>query len=154
MTERAITEDSLGAWLVKASPASLPIEEHARRGLADITSRCVRATYRTALVREGQPVLLWVSGNDRQHPAGIYAIGHTTGPVDAAAPSPAMPVRLRAVEPAIHREEIRAHPTLAGIEVIRMPAGSNPSYLDTEQYHALQQAFPQARSVQHLGWNP
>ena len=24
-----------------------------------------------------------------------------------------------------------------------MPAGSNPSYLDAEQYDALQQAFPQ-----------
>ncbi len=53
-----------------------------------------------------------------------------------------MPVRLRPSTPVIHREEILAHPTLAGIEVIRMPAGSNPSYLDAEQYAALQQAFP------------
>jgi hypothetical protein len=154
MAARAVTERSLGAWLVKASPGSLPIDELVETGFADITSRCVRPTYRTGLVREDQPVLLWVSGNNRQHPAGIYAIGHTTGSVDATAPSPAMPVRLRAVEPAIHREEILAHPTLAGIEVIRMPAGSNPSYLDAEQYQALQQAFPQARSPQHLGWNP
>ncbi len=139
----AVTESSLGAWLVKASPGSLPIDELVRTGFADITSRCVRPTYRTGLVREGQPVLLWVSGNDRRHPAGIYAGGHTTGPVDAASPSPEMPVRLRAIEPAVHREEIKAHPTLAGIEVVRMPAGSNPSYLDTEQYDALQQAFPQ-----------
>ena len=143
MTDRAITEHSLGAWLVKASPASLPIEELVRTGFADITSRCVRATYRTDLVCEGQPVLLWLSGNDPRHPAGIYASGHTTGPVDAAAPTPEMPVRLHAVRPAVHRKEILDHPTLSRMEVIRMPAGSNPSYLDSEQYAALRHAFPQ-----------
>ena len=149
MTARAVTERSLGAWLVKASPGSLPIEELVRTGFADITSRCVRPTYRTGLVQRDQPVLLWVSGNDSRHPAGIYACGRTTGPVVPAAGSPTMPVRLRAIEPAIHRTDILDHPMLASIEVLRMPAGSNPSYLDTEQYHALQQAFPQAQDVQH-----
>jgi len=143
MTTRAVTERSLGAWLVKANPGSLPIEETVRTRFADITSRCVRPTYRTGVVREGQPVLLWVSGNDRRHPAGIYAAGHTTGPVDLEASSPEMPVRLRAIEPAIPRQEIRTHPVLAGIEVIRMPAGSNPSYLDAEQYRVLLRDFPQ-----------
>jgi hypothetical protein len=140
---RAISEDSLGAWLVKASPVSLPIEEVVRTGFTDITTRCVRPTYRTELVREGQPVLLWVSGNHPRHPAGIYAAGHTTGPVNEVAPTPEMPVRLRAVRPAIQRLELLDHPTLAGIEVLRMPAGSNPSYLDVEQYDALRHAFPQ-----------
>jgi hypothetical protein len=143
LTERAITEDTLGAWLVKASPAALPIEELVRTGFADITSRCVRATYRTKLIREGQPVLLWVSGNDPRHPAGIYASGRATGPVDEDGPTPEMPVRLRPVRPAVHRQEILHHPTLSAIEVIRMPAGSNPSYLDAEQYDALLHAFPQ-----------
>jgi hypothetical protein len=143
LTQRAITGESLGAWLVKASPAALPIEELVQAGFADITSRCVRATYRTGLIREGQPVLLWVSGNDPRHPAGIYASGHTTGPVDVAAATPEMPVRLHAVRPAVHRKEILDHPALSAIEVIRMPAGSNPSYLDVEQYDALRHAFPQ-----------
>ena len=151
MTARAITEGSLGAWLVKASPASLSIGELVRTGFADITSRCVRATYRTDLIKADQPVLLWVSGKDRQHPAGIYACGHTTGPVDEAAPTPEMPVRLRPVRPPVRREELLDDPMLSGIEVIRMPAGSNPSYLDVEQYAALQQAFPQTRGVQPLG---
>jgi hypothetical protein len=143
LTNRAITEQSLGAWLVKASPASLPIEELVRTGFADITSRCVRSSYRTDLIHEGQPVLLWLSGNDPRHPAGIYASGHTTGPVDVGMPTPEMPVRLHAVQPAVHRKEILDHPTLSAIEVIRMPAGSNPSYLDAEQYDALLHAFPQ-----------
>ena len=143
MADRAITEDSLGAWLVKASATSLPIEELVGTGFADITCRCVRATYRIELIRENQPVLLWVSGNDPRHPAGIYASGHTTGPVDDAGSTPEMPVRLQAVRPAVHRKEILDHPSLSGIEVIRMPAGSNPSYLDAEQYDALRHAFPQ-----------
>jgi hypothetical protein len=54
-----------------------------------------------------------------------------------------MPVSLRAIDPPVTREEIRAHPGLASIEVLRMPAGSNPSYLDLEQYGALVGAFPQ-----------
>ena len=143
VTTRAVTEDTLGAWLVKASPGPLRIAEQIRTGFAEITSRCVRPTYRASLIRPDQPVLLWVSGNDRRHPAGIYACGHTTGLVDLDVPSPEMPVRLHTVEPVIRREEILEDPTLAGIEVVRMPAGSNPSYLDTEQYDALQQAFPQ-----------
>ncbi len=52
-------------------------------------------------------------------------------------------MRLHAVQPAVHRKEILDHPTLSAIEVIRMPAGSNPSYLDAEQYDALLHAFPQ-----------
>ena len=31
----------------------------------------------------------------------------------------------------------------AEIEVLKMPAGSNQSYLDTEQYRCLLEAFPQ-----------
>ena len=54
-----------------------------------------------------------------------------------------MPVRLVPVDPVVTRAEILVHPVLSGCEVIRMPAGSNPSYLDTEQYRALQSAFPQ-----------
>jgi hypothetical protein len=98
----------------------------------------VRQTYRTALVRANQPVLLWVSGNDPEHPAGIHARGWTTGPA-----SDVIPVRLTAIEPVVSRSQVRDLPRLAGAEVLRMPAGSNPSFLDVAQYAALQEAFPQ-----------
>ena len=140
---RAVTESSLGAWLVKASPAALPLPELVRTGFAQITSRCVRPSYRTELVLEGQPVLLWVSGRDPRHPAGIYAHGQTTGPVHTADDGPAMPMRLQGVLPTVSREEILAVAELGGLEVLRMPAGSNPSYLDIDQYRVLRQQFPQ-----------
>ncbi|MET0999166.1 MAG: hypothetical protein ABWX73_10655 [Marmoricola sp.] len=127
---------------MKASPAGLSVDEAVRTGFEAVTSRCVRPTYRAELIREGQPVLLWVSGRDPRHPAGIYAVGHTTGPV-ARGEELAMPVRLQRLDPVVAREEIVADPTLASLEVIRMPAGSNPSYLDREQYAALLAAFPQ-----------
>ncbi len=135
---RALTEETLGAWLVKAAPSGLPMTEVMRTRFATVTSRCVRPSYRTALVREGQPVLLWLSGRDPDHPAGIHAHGLTTGPA-----SDEMPVRLVPVDPVVTRQQVLAVPGLAAAEVLRMPAGSNPSYLDVDQYLALLEAFPQ-----------
>ena len=145
----AVTASSLGAWLVKASPANLPVDDLLRSGFGDLTSRCVRPSYRVDLIETGQPVLLWVSGGHPRHAAGIYAAGLTTGPVQRGA-EVAMPLRLMRVEPAVERAELLADPVLAGLEVIRMPAGSNPSYVDKAQYRTLRQAFPQL----HIGWNP
>ena len=149
-TTRALTAGGLGAWLVKAQPGALPITEVLDDGFATVTSRCVRPSYRTDLVEAGQPVLLWVSGGDRRHPSGIYASGETTGPVRQDDSELTMPVRFGPLAPVVLRTELLGHPLLREIEVVRMPAGSNPSYLDTAQYRTLRQAFPQV----HLGWSP
>ena len=74
----AVTELSLGAWLVKARPAQAPIDEWYRSDFAAVTTRCVRPTYRARMIRPGQPVLLWLSGGDARLPSGIHAHGHTT----------------------------------------------------------------------------
>jgi hypothetical protein len=146
----AVTVATLGAWLVKARPDGLPLAELRASDFAGLTSRCVRPTYRAELVERGQPVLLWVSGRDPQHPAGIHAAGETTGGVQDDGSELSMSVRLHAIDPVVRREEILAHPVLRDLEVVRMPAGSNPSYLDRAQYRTLRQAFPQL----HLGWVP
>lgn len=140
---RAVTAGTLGAWLFKSTPAALPVAEVLRTGFGTVTGRCVRPGYRTDLVRAGQPVLLWVSGRDPEHPAGIYARGRTTGAGAYDGSEPFVPVRLCAVEPTVPRVELLAHPVLAWAEVIRMPAGSNPSYLEVAQYAALCADFPQ-----------
>ena len=139
----AITADRLGAWLLKATPAGLRADGHADR-LEGITSRCVRPSYRTGLVRPGQPVLLWVSGRDPQLPRGIHAAGRTTGEVDVDRDgSVSVPVALHEVSPPVLADGLLAHPVLRAIEVLTMPAGSNPSFLDVEQYAALVDAHPQ-----------
>jgi len=139
----AITQDSLGAWLLKADPAGGRLGEHAANRFESVTTRCVRPSYRTSLVRAGQPVLLWVSGRDPRLPAGLHAVGRTTGPVGESPDGPVMPVRLAALVPPVPRAALVEHPVLGGLEVLRMAAGSNPSYLDAGQYAALCAAFPQ-----------
>ena len=139
----AVTPESLGAWLLKADPSRSGLAELVGTGFEGVATRCVRPSYRTGLVAAGQPVLLWVSRGDPRYPRGIQANGRTTGPVVDSPEGPVMPVWLRPVTPVVPREALLADPVLADLEVLRMPAGSNPSYLDTTQYAALCAAFPQ-----------
>ncbi len=69
-------------------------------------------------------------------------MGVTTGPARAEGTELAMPVLLRSVDPVLPHHEIARHPLLAAIEVLAMPAGSNPSYLDVAQYACLRESFP------------
>jgi hypothetical protein len=94
---------------------------------------CVRPTYRTDLVAAGQAVLLWVSGSEPGLPAGIHAHGRTTGP----ARDGVMPVVLVPLDQPLLRSELVGHPDLAALEVLRMPAGSNPSYVTPGQLEVL-----------------
>lgn len=156
---RAVTRESLGAWLLKGSPEVHPVGEHVRSTFSTITSRCVRPTYRTDLIEAGQPVLFWISGHDPCTPAGIYAQGQTTGRaqdagtvdrwIEEADPGErtlVMPVELEPVEPPVLRSEIAEHPLLEQIEVMKMAAGSNPSFLSCEQLRALRSRWPQVRT--------
>ena len=86
----------------------------------------------------GQRVLLWVSGSEPDLPAGIHAHGRTTGP----AADGMMPVSLVPLSPPLLRSELVGHPQLADLEVLRMPAGSNPSYVTREQLRVLQGMCP------------
>lgn len=138
-----MTPALLGAWLLKANPAAGGLAELLRTGFENVETRCLRPSYRTGLVTAGQPVLLWVSGDDPRHPRGLHAHGWTTGPVREGPEGPVMPVWLRPLAPIVPHELLLADPALRGLEVMRMPAGSNPSYLDVEQYAALCAAFPQ-----------
>jgi hypothetical protein len=143
---RAVTRDSLGAWLIKASGRSPATREHLRSRFAELTTRCVRPSYRTELLEPGQRVLLWVSGDDPDHPPGLYAHGWTTGRAvpDVASPGAlVVPVRLEPLASPVLRSELRLHPELSAIEVLRMPAGSNPSYLTRDELDALRGQWPE-----------
>jgi hypothetical protein len=150
-TARAVTRESLGAWLIKATGGSPATRDHLRTGFTSLTTRCVRASYRTDLVEAGQPVLFWVSGDDTEHPAGIYGQGRTTGPAvpelggaeDGRVRTLVVPLRLEPLEVPVLRAELRLHPGLSDLEVLRMPAGSNPSYVTRTQLGALRGHWPQ-----------
>jgi hypothetical protein len=130
---RALTPATLGAWLVKASGATPSTREHVHAGFAGVETWCVRPTYRTGLVAADQPVLLWVSGSEAGLPAGIHAHGRTTGPAREGV----MPLVLAPLAEPLLRSELVAHPGLASLEVLRMPAGSNPSYVTPDQLDVL-----------------
>jgi hypothetical protein len=130
---RALSTDTLGAWLVKASGAAPSTREHVRAGFAEADTWCVRPTYRTGLVAAGQPVLLWVSGTEAGLPSGIHARGRATGP----ARDGEMPLVLAPLTDPLLRSQLVGHPDLASMEVLRMPAGSNPSYVTPEQLDVL-----------------
>ena len=113
------------------APAWTPGAEHA-------LTRCVRRSYRLTLMSEGQPCLLWISG--REQP-GVHALGVLTGPAGAE-DDPAVPVRLTLLDEMIPRSELLADPRTRDAEVLRMPAGSNPSWLSPRQFAAVLERVP------------
>lgn len=142
---RAVSLATLGAWLLKTDPASTPVGELVTSGFRSMTSRCVRRSYRTELMAPGQLVLLWVSGRDPRTPAGIYARGRLVGAAasDGSEGGLEVPLELRPLEPPLLRSELLGDPVLSGMEVLRMPAGSNPSYLTRDELDRLQDRWPQ-----------
>jgi hypothetical protein len=140
-TGRAVTRDRLGAWVVKANPSLTSVASLADDGYAGVCRWCVRPSYRTELVAAGHPVLLWVSGTDPDFPVGFHAYGETTGPCRTEAGQHEMPMRLQPVPSPVPRSVLLLDPVLARAEVVRMPAGSNPSYLDRTEYAALRAAY-------------
>jgi hypothetical protein len=142
---RAVTEQTLGAWLVKGNRGVSSVDELVRNGFTSVAGWCVHASYRTDLVLPGQPVLFWVSGGDRDHPTGIHAQGLTTGRPESAADGMKLilPLRLEPIPPPVTRTELLTHPVLREVEVIRMAAGSNPSFLTRDQLAELRRQWPQ-----------
>lgn len=154
----AITAETLGAWLIKGSQDVHPVDKLIRNRFSSVTDWCLRETYRTDLIRRGQRVLFWISGKSETHPAGIYAQGQTTGratteladdewvdPGERGQPKLFMPVKLRPLAAPVLREDLLQHPSLSQMEVLRMAAGSNPSFVTAAELAALHAAWPQVR---------
>jgi hypothetical protein len=103
-------------------------------GTARAMSRCVRSSYRLQLMAAGQPCLLWLSG--RVAP-GVHALGRLSGPVGEDDGGPVVPVDLELLTEPVPRTELLTDPRMHDAEVLRMPAGSNPSWLSARQFSAV-----------------
>lgn len=156
MTERRVGLDDLGAWLIKGNADA---EDLAGRFAREPVVRrwCVQPSYRTRLMRAGQPVVFWASGSRGRLAYGVWGAGRLTGEPqpDPGGGRPWVPLDLAIWEPAdrVSRAEIRADHRLADLEVFRQPQGSNPSYLTVAQFAALQDLRRPAMSkpeVRHL----
>lgn len=117
-----LTRDDVACWVFKTASAE---------PLAGELTRCVRASYRLGLMAPGQPCLLWRSGRDAP---GVHALGMLTGEVREDDGGPVVPVRLAPLAEPVPRAELLADPVFREAEVVRMPAGSNPSWLTAVQY--------------------
>jgi hypothetical protein len=129
-----MTGDVAG-WLIKSTRAPAEIDPGWAPGAERELTRCVRRSYRLDLVSPGQPVVLWVSG--RVAP-GVHAVGTVTGPPREPDDCddddrPVLPVRLTRLEAPVERGELLHDPDFRDAEVLRMPAGSNPSWLTADQ---------------------
>jgi hypothetical protein len=126
----------VAGWLLKSTRSPAEIAPGWAPGEERELTRCVRRSYRLELVSPGQPVLLWVSG--RLLP-GVHAIGTIAGPVQegGADDGPVLPVRLTQLPAPVERGELLADADFRSAEVLRMPAGSNPSWLSPAQLAAV-----------------
>jgi hypothetical protein len=132
MAARAVTEGDLAAWLIKCDPRVNP----ALLATGALTSRCVVRGYRASMMKQGDQVVLWVSGDGRLRDRGIWGLGRLTGEVEETGDGPAVPLDLPVFGAALTDAELRA----AGVddlEVQRMPAGSNPSWVSRQQWDRI-----------------
>lgn len=59
---KAITDEHFGAWVIKCHPDVWDVMTFLELGHDHIDSWSIRKSYRTDLMKPGQPVVFWVSG--------------------------------------------------------------------------------------------
>jgi hypothetical protein len=121
-------------WVLKSSRPPEAIAPGWRAPDVRLLDRCVRRSYRLDLMAAGQPCLLWLSGRDRP---GVHALGVVAGGVHDRPDGPAVPVRLTLLAEPLPRADLLADPRMRSAEVLRMPAGSNPSWLSAAEFAAV-----------------
>ena len=129
-----LTPDDVACWVVKTSRPPAELLPGWRPGTEGRLTRCLRRSYRLGLMAAGQPCLLWLSGRDRP---GVHAVGTLAGPPARDGDGPVVPVRLTLLSEPVARADLVADPVARQAEVLRMPAGSNPSWLSAGQFAAV-----------------
>jgi hypothetical protein len=131
---RRLTRDDVACWVIKTSrPPGEVVSGWDPRTEQELT-RCLQASYRLDLMEAGQPCLLWLSG---RHGAGVHALGVLAGSPAPDGGGAVVPVRFTLLAEPVDRTELMADPAARDAEVLRMPAGSNPSWLSRRQFDAV-----------------
>ena len=132
----------IACWVIKSAVPTAHLAPGWRPGTARSMTRCVRPSYRLDLMAAGQPCLLWVSG--RSDP-GVHALGSLAAAPHGADGGPVVPVDLTLLADPLPRAVLLADPVIREAEVLRMPAGSNPSWLSAAQFGAILDRIGAAR---------
>ena len=148
-----LTAEDIACWVIKSQRPPRVIAPGWRPGAEERLTRCLRRSYRVELFQPGQRSLLWLSGRDEP---GVHAIGSL---VTKAHPRPGetraeseIEVALWLLSQPVPRADLLADHTLSSAEVLRMPAGSNPSYLTHPQFDALADLIAPA-DLPAAGWS-
>lgn len=153
-----IDESNLGAWLLKCNPAVYDLRAAVEAGIDHVDSWSVRPGYRAEMMAPGQRAVLWVSGDGSRLARGIWGVGWVRGSVREPGPDSegaaywadrgarsavrlAVPLWIPVLEEPVTVEEIRAAGVL-DLEVLRMPQGSNPSWVSKRQLAVLESLLP------------
>jgi hypothetical protein len=144
-----LAHDDVACWVLKSALPPEAIGTGWAPGEARVVDRCVRASYRLGLMRPRDPCLLWVSGRDRP---GVHAVGRLTDVPREGPAGPDVPVRFVRLEEHVARAELLADPAFAGAEVVRMPAGSNPSWLSAAQFAVVRARWAQSPPGTMVEW--
>lgn len=154
---RTVDREQLGAWLLKANPAVWDLGGFLGSGERRLTSWAVQPGYRSALMRPGDRVLFWVSGDGRSGFArGVWGLGKVTAPAEAwqdaergfwTDEGSRQGVRARVeVDVALLDEPVAAAELraagIADLEVQRQPFGANPSFVSRDQLERLTDLLP------------
>lgn len=149
-----LSTDAVACWVIKSRTPPQEILTGWERGDSRELTRCIHRTYRADLMAAGQRCLLWLSG---KHQPGVQAIGELTGAVEAREPRTsdvlevAVTMSLHLLVEPVPRSSWLSDHDLAAAEVVRMPAGSNPSYLGPERYTVLRTLIS-PRDLDRAGW--
>ena len=126
--ERAVTLESLGAWVIKCNPHRTDVEPMRAAGETK-PSWCVADNYRSQLIRPGQRVLFWVSAHPRR---GFWGAGRITGDVTMGDGQLHVPVHIPLFAEPLTAAELRVA-GLQSMEVLRSPQQSNPSWVSVPE---------------------
>jgi hypothetical protein len=125
----------VACWLLKTTGTPQELAPGSEAAL----DRCLRRSYRLGLLRPGDPCVLWRSGAVEP---GVCAVGAVAGGVVETGDGPVVAVRLRLLPLPLPRAHLLADPDFRDAEVLRMPAGSNPSWLSARQFAAVLARLP------------
>jgi predicted RNA-binding protein with PUA-like domain len=144
----------LGAWLLKCNPAAWDLRGFRAAGGDRVTSWSVQPNYRSALMRAGDPVLFWVSGDGRQGFArGIWGLGRVVAEAEPWSEASRgfwhasdghhgirarVEVDIALLDQPVTDAELKAA-GVRDLEVQRQPFAANPSWLTGEQLRACQE---------------
>jgi hypothetical protein len=127
--DRAVTLESLGAWVIKCNPRLTDVEPMRAAGETK-PSWCIADNYRSQLIRPGQRVLFWVSAHPRR---GFWGAGRVTGDVTMEDGQLHVPVHIPLFAEPLTVAELRAETGLQSMEVLRSPQQSNPSWVSVAE---------------------